>query len=109
MTGEYAIQGDLSQCKVTYLNARLNESVREYCENEDYRKEVVGQYHRSVISNQVFFDTMRVIDDFKWTCLKKIEMQVRRIIREDFDVQNEVALQLFDAVHGNNSLLTGGM
>lgn len=104
----YICCGFVTVDKETYLNARLNESVREYCENEDYRKEVVGQYHRSVISNQVFFETMRLIDDFKWTCLKKIEMQVRRLIREDFSVQNEVALQLFDAVHGNNSLLTGG-
>lgn len=95
--------------KETYLNARVNETVRQYCENEDYRQSVLGQYQTRAINSEVFFDTMRMIDDFKWTCLKKIEMQVRRIIREDFEVQNEIAVQLFDAVHDNNSLMIGGM
>ena len=39
---------------------------------------------------------MRLIDDFKWTCLSKLEQQVRRLVREDFTVQNEIALQLYD-------------
>lgn len=98
----YVCAGFVAVDKETYLNARLNETVKEYCDNEAYRQDTQERYYQNSLSNKVYFETMRLIDDFKWTCLSKLEQQVRRLVREDFAVQNEIALQLYDGLHGLN-------
>ena len=100
----YVCAGFVAVDKETYLNARLNETVKEYCDNEAYRRDTQERYYQNSLSNKVYFETMRLIDDFKWTCLSKLEQQVRRLVREDFTVQNEIALQLYDGLHGLNCI-----
>ena len=100
----YVCAGFVAVDKETYLNARLNETVKEYCDNEAYRQDTQERYYRNSLSNKVYFETMRLIDDFKWTCLAKLEQQFRRIVREDFTVQNEIALQIYDGLHGLNCI-----
>lgn len=104
----YICAGFVRVDRETYLNARLAETVKDYCENEKYREEVLYRYQEEQsMTSQVFFDTMRLIDDYKWTCLRKIQMQVRRILNSGLEVWNEIALQLYDGICGNNSLLKG--
>lgn len=100
----YICAGFVRVDKETYLNARLNQTVQEYCENEEYRRNMTERYHNHTVTSEVFFETMRLVDDWKWACLKKLNMQVRRLIREDFNIWNEIALQLYDGVHGHNSV-----
>lgn len=90
------IAGVLYVDKESYLNARLNLTVEEYIDNDRYEQEVKQQYRRGQMKREVYLDTLKMIQDFKWTCLKKIDMQIRRMVREDFDVENEIALQLYD-------------
>lgn len=90
------IAGVLYVDKESYLNARLNLTVEEYIDNDRYEQEVRQKYRCGQMKKEVYLNTMRCIQDFKWTCLKKIDMQIRRIVREDFDVENEIALQLYD-------------
>lgn len=100
----YMCVGFIAVDKETYLNARLNVTVKNYCDNESYREDVLNRYFQSGMSSKVFFDTMKLIDDWKWTCLSKLEMQVRRLLREDMTIQNEVAIQIYDGLHGMNSM-----
>lgn len=100
----YVCAGFVSVDKETYLNARLNETVKDYCANEDFRQDVQEKFNQCSITSKVYIDTMRLIDDFKWTCLSKLDRQVRRIVNEDFCIQNEVAVQIYDALHGLNSV-----
>lgn len=105
----YMCSGFTCVDKETYLNARLNETVKDFCENEEYRRDVLDRHSRGLLSETVFFETMRLIDDYKWTCLKKLSMQVRRLVRDDYEVQNEMAIQLYDAMNGRNSVALGGV
>lgn len=90
------IAGVLYVDKEAYLNARLNATVEDYIYEDKMEQETRTKYRCGKIDRDVYLDTLRMIQDFKWTCLKKIDMQIRRMVREDFDVDNEIALQLYD-------------
>ena len=90
------IAGVLYVDKESYLNARLNLTVEEYIDNDRYEQEVKQQYRRGQMKREVYLDTMKCTQDLKWSYLKKIDMQIRRILREGFDVENEIALQLYE-------------
>lgn len=82
--------------KESYLNARLNDSVEEYLYMDRQEQETKSQFRRGEISYLVTMRTLEGIQDYKWTLLKKINRQVRRLVREDFSVNNEIALMLYD-------------
>ena len=90
------IAGVLYVDKESYLNARLNATVEDYIYEDQMEQETRRKYKCGEMNRDVYLDTLKMIQDFKWTCLKKIDMQIRRMVREDFDVENEIALQLYD-------------
>lgn len=90
------IAGVLYVDKEAYLNAKLSNVVEEYIYNDQHEQEVRQKYRLGQMSKDVYLETMKCIQDFKWTCLKRIDMLIRRMVREDFDVENEIALQLYD-------------
>lgn len=92
----YQVAGILYVNKETYLNARLNQTVEDYLYTDHNEEDAKRKYRRGEMDKEVYLDTMKLCQDFKWTCLKKIDMQIRRMVREDFDVENEIALQLYD-------------
>lgn len=90
----YSVFGILYVDKETYLNARLDYRVKEYCQLDIAEQETRGRKYQ--MTPEVYFQTMQMIQDSKWTCLKTISMTIRRLVREDFDVYNEIGLQLYD-------------
>lgn len=92
----FEIAGILYVDKEAYLNARLNNTVEEYLYEDRLEQETRYKFRTGQMTRDVYLDTMKLIQDYKWTCLKKIDMQIRRLIREDFSVENEIALQLYD-------------
>jgi hypothetical protein len=92
----YQIAGILYVNKETYLNARLSKTVEDYLYEDHLEEETRKKYKNGAMSRDVYLDTIKLCQDFKWTCLKKLDMQIRRMVREDFDVENEIALQLYD-------------
>lgn len=90
------IAGVIYVDKESYLNARLTATVEDYIYEDQMEQETRRKYKCGQIDRDVYLDTLKMIQDFKWTCLKKIDMQIRRMVREDFDVENEIALQLYD-------------
>ena len=92
----YKVVGVLYVDKETYLNERLNDSVEDYLFMEKQEHETIDKFNRGEISYNTYEKTMELIQDYKWTVLKKIRQQVRRINREEFTVENELALQLYD-------------
>ena len=82
--------------KETYLNLRLNDTVEDYLYEDRVEQETRRKYRLGQMSEEVFYQTMNSIKDYKLTCLKIMTGQVRRLTRNDMDVQNEIAIQLVD-------------
>lgn len=80
--------------KETYLNAKLDERVKDYCYADRLQNEFRERRHE--VSPDVYFDTIQCCEDNKWTALKQISMIIRRLIRDDLDVYNEIGIQLYD-------------
>lgn len=82
--------------KETYLNLRLNETVKDCCEMDTQEQDLRAKYRLGLVDFDVAMQTLEMMRDYKWTCMKKLSMQVRRLIREDFTIYNETAIQLFN-------------
>lgn len=92
----YQVAGILYVDKEAYLNARLADTVEDYLYEDRLERETKQKFRSGQMDRDVYLDTMRMIQDYKWTCLKKIDMQIRRMVREDFSIENEIALALYD-------------
>ena len=92
----YVVLATVFVDKETYLNMRINDTVDDYCYQDKLEQEYRVKYRHGEIDREVYIDTMKAIQDYKWTCLKKLDMQMRRLFREDFDCLNEIAIQLYD-------------
>lgn len=92
----YRVAGVLYVDKEAYLNARLADTVEDYLYEDRLEQETRYKFRTGQMDRDTYLNTMKMIQDYKWTCLKKIDMQIRRLVREDFDVENEIALQLYD-------------
>ena len=90
----YIITGVLYVDKETYLNARLDAVVADYCKTDKHEQEV--RLNRHMYKSETLHTTLEMIQDYKWTCLKQLSSLVRRLQREDFDINNEIALMLYD-------------
>ena len=90
----WSVFGVLYVDKETYLNARIDYKVKEYCHLDISEQET--RQKRNTMIPEVYYQTMQMIQDSKWCCLKCIAMNIRRCIREDFDVFNEIGIQLYD-------------
>lgn len=92
----YNVVGLLKVDRETYLNARLTETVTEYLYMDKEEVDTKVKFKCGMMSADVALKTLEMIQDRKWTLLKVLAMQVRRLMREDSDIRNEVALQLYD-------------
>lgn len=90
----FVVTGVLYVDKETYLNARLDAVVAEYCKTDRHEQEVRANKH--MYKTETLHTTLEMIQDYKWTCLKQISSLVRRLQREDYDVNNEIAIMLYD-------------
>lgn len=96
----YVVLGIVFVDKETYLNMRINDTVEDYCYQDRLEQEYKIKYRHDEMDRDTYIDTMKLIQDYKWTCLKKLDMQMRRLFREDFECYNEVAIQLYDQFLG---------
>lgn len=80
----------------TYLNMRINRTVEEYLYQDHAEQETRLKYRRGKMTQNVYMDTMKLIKERKWSLNKILDMQMRRAHDKDFDVENEIALQLHD-------------
>lgn len=92
----YQIAGILYVNKESYLNARLADTVEDYIYMDKLEREAKEKFEKGLMSLEVYTNTVVMIQDYKWTLLKKLKMQVDRMIRADFEVENEIAIQLYD-------------
>ncbi len=92
----YLVMGIAYVDKQTYLNERLNETVREYLYMDSSEEDTKWKYRCGEMTREVALKTLEMINDHKWTLLKVMASQIRRLMREDFDVDNEIAIQLYD-------------
>lgn len=80
--------------KETYLNARLDYRVKEYCQLDQSERDT--RLRQREMTPETYLLTLEMIQDQKWCVLKQISMNIRRLIREDFDIHNEIGIQLYD-------------
>lgn len=92
----YLVMGIAYVDKQTYLNERLNETVREYLYMDNSEEDTKWKYRCGEMTREVALKTLEMINDHKWTLLKVMASQIRRLMGEDFDVDNEIAIQLYD-------------
>lgn len=92
----YEVVGILKVDKEVYLNARLNETVKDYLYMDNQEIDTKVKFRCGMISYRTAQKTLEMIQDHKWTLLKKLAQQMRRLIREDYEVTNEIALKLYD-------------
>lgn len=92
----YVVLATVFVDKETYLNMRINDTVDNYCYQDRLEQEYRVKYRLGEMNRGVYIDTMKAIQDYKWTCLKKLDMQMGRLFREDFNCYNEIAVQLYD-------------
>ena len=91
----YEIAGILYVDKEEYLNTRLNVAVDEYCKLDREEQEIKSRMY-SYYTSRTMYQTLELIKDRKWTLAKKIAKLVRRLMKEDLSVYNEIALALSD-------------
>lgn len=92
----YQVYGILYVTKDVYLNARLDEVVKEYCYLDNSERETRVKYKKGLMSQEVAMQTLELIQDQKWSDLKRINHLIHRMVIEDIDVENEIALMLND-------------
>ena len=92
----YRVAGILYVDKEAYLNARLAVTVEDYLCMENQEREVKLSYRSGNMTSDVAVKTIEMIQDQKWTLLKVLYSQVRRIVRNGYVVENEMALALYD-------------
>ena len=97
-TNGFKVVGLVKVDRNTWFNARVDELVADYCQMDKDEQEYKSKYRLGQMNREVFFDTMRLLQDHKWTILKQIDMRLTRMLREDMDIENEVAIQLFDSL-----------
>ena len=88
----YIVTGVMYVDKETYLNARLNEVVKDYC----YLDRIEQEERATIYSREVLRQTMAIIHEQKMSKMKVIASLVRRLHSEDLDVHNEIAIMLYD-------------
>lgn len=91
----FQVAGILYVDKEAYLNARLTNTVEEYLYLNKAERETEQKFRRGHLNREVYINTMKMIQDSEWTCLKKINMHIRRMVKENFTIENEIALELY--------------
>lgn len=92
----YEIHGILYVDHETYLNMRLSVTVQDYLDMDKKECSVRDEYEQGKISRDIAWYALEAIQSRKKDILKVLHRQVRRIQREDYDVENEIALGLYD-------------
>ena len=80
----------------TYINMRINETVDEYLYEDNAEQECRKKYRNGYVCPDKFVEEMQIIKEYKWTLMKKLDSQMRRLRNNDFNCYNEVAMQLND-------------
>lgn len=88
----------------TILNARLEMTVKHYLDNEAYRSSLFDRYAKLEISRKDFYEAISRVDEYRWNRLHRLDKQVGDMLLEGYSIYSEVAAQLYDGLHGYNSL-----
>ena len=98
---DYAERGYEKVCTLkvdqeSYINLRLENVVEEYKAQEDTENLIKRQYHAGKCSMNTYIDTMRCTQDYKWTCIKRIDSLMRRLERHDYECYSETAIVIYN-------------
>lgn len=100
----YIVTEAIHADRETILNAQLEMTVKHYLDNEDYRASLFDKYAKLEISRKDFYEAISRVDEYKWNRLHRLDKQVGNLLLEGYSIHSEVAAQLYDGLHGYNSL-----
>lgn len=92
----YSFLAEAHVDRETYYNEKLNDKVRKYCEADRHEQYIREQYRQNLITSDDFYDMVSACENDKWVMLRLMEQLIRRMCQLDFDVDNEIAIQLVD-------------
>lgn len=92
----YLVVGMMYVDRETYLNARLTETVKDYKLMDEQEQDVREAFKRGENSYRTTLRSLEMIQDRKWQLLKRVNRQIERIIEDELEVKNEIALMLND-------------
>lgn len=83
-----------------YVSWKLDRQVEDYLRNESYESEIKKKFGANKMDAKTFFDSLRLIADYRITCFTIMDMYIADLLAMDAEVTNEVALQIYDMLHG---------
>lgn len=82
--------------KDEYLNTKIDHKVFEYCAEDNYEQYTRQRWANKEISDKVAIETLELIQSRKNVLMSQIGTLIRRCGYADLDVNNEIALALYD-------------
>ena len=80
-----------------YLNAKIEYRLNEYLASDNYEQFTKRRWRDREITDKVALETLTMIQEQKAVSMKQIGMLIRRCQRYDYDVDNEIALAVYDS------------
>lgn len=91
--------------KETYLNLRIDETVREILQTDKVEQDLRTKFSEREMTKDTYLSSMTANSDYRKSCMKKLEKQMKRLLfYEDLDCHNEIAVELFNTVTSNKPL-----
>lgn len=92
----YKIVSILRVDKETYLNLKINNVVDDYTYQDQTERDIRASYYRGEVSLKVMKETIFQCESYKGTCLRRLDILLGRLEREDFECHNELAIELYN-------------
>ena len=92
----YKIVSILRVDKETYLNLKINNVVDDYTYQDQNERDIISSYSRGEVSLKVMKETIFQCESYKGTCLRRLDILLGRLEREDFECYNELAIELYN-------------
>lgn len=86
-----------------YLNERLNWNVENFCDLDKDEQHIKEQALKGNVSVKVLLDTLNLIQSQKETIAYVIGSILRRMIRKGYNIENEIAVEIFNHKYSHNA------
>lgn len=100
-TQGYRVAGVLYVNRETFYNAKLACLVNEYIKEDHTKQDAIRENKYGNIDADALFIIVQDCEDAKWRILKSMTKLIRRMMRWGYDIENEIALQLYDQYMAN--------
>lgn len=80
-----------------YLNLKIDNDVEEYVSQDKHEVEIRNKYESGKTTERVYIDTLKLIEEYRGSCLRKLKFHLSWLQHRDFDCTNETAIELYNS------------